>query len=208
MPSTTLSADALLAKFLARSTADAQRLAPLARQRPLGEAHLQRTTLPGHITASGFVVAQRTGRVLLIAHKRLGRLLQPGGHVEPGDASLGHAAAREVREETGVVVGDGQLIDIDIHTIPAGQRSLGGHEPEHDHYDFRFLFVVPDEGTLTPQDAEVHGCRWVPLDSSDALAALGERSIRNVRAGLARLGQPLGTIDSARAREHQRDLLQ
>jgi hypothetical protein len=48
----------------------------------------------------------------------------------------------------------------------------------------------------------------VALDSGEARAALGERSIRNVRAGLARLGQPLGTIDCDGARERQHDLLQ
>jgi 8-oxo-dGTP pyrophosphatase MutT (NUDIX family) len=177
------SVDAVFGSFLRDSPGDSARLDALVRQRPLNVTHLLRSTLPGHITASGFVVARRTGRVLLIAHKRLGRLLQPGGHVEGGDASLAHAAAREVLEETGVVVSEGRLVDIDIHTIPAGRGSAGVQEPEHDHYDFRFLFFVHDESTLTPQEAEVHGCQWVSLDSGECLAALGPRSVQRVRAG-------------------------
>jgi 8-oxo-dGTP pyrophosphatase MutT (NUDIX family) len=179
-------ADALLASYLLAHASEASRLGPLLAARPLAEAALQRTSFPGHITASAFVVAQSTGRVLLIAHKRLGRLLQPGGHVEASDEGLREAAAREAREETGVRVDAcaGVLVDIDVHTIPAGRGSSGMAEPAHDHYDFRFLFVVPNEAALLAQEAEVHGCMWVSLASAEALAALGERSVRAVRTGL------------------------
>ncbi|MDX1745166.1 MAG: NUDIX domain-containing protein, partial [Halobacteriales archaeon] len=52
-------------------------------------------------TASGFVVDGE--RVLLVDHARLGRWLQPGGHIEARETPV-EAAIREVREETGVVM--------------------------------------------------------------------------------------------------------
>ena len=60
--------------------------------------------VPGHFTASGFVVSPDGSSLLLIHHRRLDRWLQPGGHIDPEDASPIAAAAREVTEETGVSV--------------------------------------------------------------------------------------------------------
>jgi hypothetical protein len=47
----------------------------------------------GHLTASGFVVSPSHDQLLLIQHKKLQRLLQPGGHMEPTDASPLDAAS-------------------------------------------------------------------------------------------------------------------
>lgn len=172
--------DDLLSNYLATRPEDAARLNPLILQRPLSDPIFLRTTFPGHITASGFVVARETCRVLLIEHKRLGRLLQPGGHIESTDESLLHAAVREVREETSVDVlpylqQPAGLVDIDIHTIPAGRG-----EPQHDHYDFRFVFVLQAEHALKAELTEVHHCMWAHLASPAVRGALGERSTRRV----------------------------
>lgn len=115
--------------------------------------------VPGHFTASAFVVDASREHLLLIHHQKLGRWLQPGGHIEPSDADLLRAAEREASEETGVhrlePVGLG-LFDLDVHAIPAF-----GTAPAHFHFDLRFLFVAP-ETRLDPSD-EVEGARWVPL---------------------------------------------
>ncbi len=99
---------------------------------------------PGHITASAFVLCDTPGRVLLHHHRRLGRWLQLGGHVEPGDVNVESAALREAREESGLP--DLRLLfdapfDLDIHEIPAARG-----EPSHLHHDIRFLV-----GTRTPE---------------------------------------------------------
>ena len=57
---------------------------------------------PGHVTCTGLVLAPDGERLLLVHHRRLDRWLLPGGHVEPDDAAIWHAARREVTEETGV----------------------------------------------------------------------------------------------------------
>lgn len=135
-----------------------------------------RSTLEGHLTGSAFLLSADDAFAWLIWHEKLQRWLQPGGHLEPEDASPWHGALRELCEETGLsgadVDSDGSLFDVDVHTIPA--RS---DEPTHFHHDLRFLFrlqegVVPKTG------------RWVALTE---LAAFPEESLsrlaRKVLAG-------------------------
>jgi 8-oxo-dGTP pyrophosphatase MutT (NUDIX family) len=91
---------------------------------------------PGHITASGMVIAPDGERVLLVHHRRLDRWLLPGGHVEPADLTLPHAARREVIEETGALLdSSAALAGADVHGIPAK-----GREPYHLHHDLLFRF--------------------------------------------------------------------
>jgi 8-oxo-dGTP pyrophosphatase MutT (NUDIX family) len=93
-----------------------------------------------HFTASAYVVDESGERVCLVAHAKLGRLLQPGGHVEPTDLSLEAAALREAREETQLELrfhpDAPRPFDLDIHEIPARPG-----EPAHFHLDVRYLLV-------------------------------------------------------------------
>lgn len=93
---------------------------------------------PGHITASAIVWCPGSEQFLFVFHRRLGRWLQPGGHVEPTDVDPWHAARREAEEETGVDLApetERVLIGMDIHDIPPGP-----HEPAHQHFDLAFFF--------------------------------------------------------------------
>jgi 8-oxo-dGTP pyrophosphatase MutT (NUDIX family) len=98
-------------------------------------AVFERARLAGHYTGSAWLVSADGGRVLLTHHRKLGRWLQLGGHAD-GDADLAAVALREAREESGLaglelVPG---IFDIDRHAIPAR-----GQDPEHWHYDVRFV---------------------------------------------------------------------
>ncbi len=106
---------------------------------------------PGHVTASGFV---RNGdQVLLIHHDRLGRWMQPGGHIEPEDANVEAAARREIHEETGLAdLTSLGLLDVDVHLIPPGRG-----EPSHLHFDLRWGFEAV--GTPVAGDG-VSAARW------------------------------------------------
>ena len=114
---------------------------------------------PGHFTASGFVTSVNRDLLLLVFHERLGRWLQPGGHIEPEDVDLWVAVRREITEETGLrrlaAIGDGAF-DLDVHDIPAAQG-----EPAHRHYDVRFLFAA--EGDAFAGDG-IRDVAWVPID--------------------------------------------
>jgi 8-oxo-dGTP pyrophosphatase MutT (NUDIX family) len=113
---------------------------------------------PGHVTASALVLSDDGGAVLLVLHARLRRWLQPGGHLEPSDGSLVDAARREVREETGLVVGGTEpaLVGVDVHDIPAARG-----EPSHRHYDLMFGFVSPRH--LPAPGRGVLRAEWCPL---------------------------------------------
>ncbi|HEX9729979.1 MAG TPA: NUDIX domain-containing protein [Gemmatimonadales bacterium] len=119
---------------------------------------------PGHVTASGLVLAPDLARALLVLHPTLDRWLQPGGHIEPGDADILAAAQREVREETGVVPnGSGMLVGVDVHEIPVSDR-----EPAHLHHDLMFAFVAGRAGPLAGSE---HPWRWCPLDELEGSGA-------------------------------------
>jgi 8-oxo-dGTP pyrophosphatase MutT (NUDIX family) len=115
--------------------------------------------LPGHFTASSFVLSPNLDALLLIFHSKLRRWLQPGGHVDPRDTDMLAAARREATEETGIValqpLGAG-LFDVDIHTIPARNSS-----PQHEHFDLRY--VLRAESTEFSAGSDALAARWVPL---------------------------------------------
>jgi 8-oxo-dGTP pyrophosphatase MutT (NUDIX family) len=115
---------------------------------------------PTHITASAIVVGAR-GTVLHL-HKRLGRWMQPGGHVDPGETPP-NAARRETIEELGLTVehpaGGPRLIHVDVH-----EAALG-----HTHLDLRYLLIGPADDP-DPPPGESPEARWYDWDVAMAMA--------------------------------------
>jgi 8-oxo-dGTP pyrophosphatase MutT (NUDIX family) len=128
---------------------------------------------PVHVTGSAIVVGPRG--TVLHWHKRLGGWLQPGGHVDAGEAPW-QAALREAHEETGLPVrhpDDGpRLVHLDVH--PAGP---------HVHLDARYLLLSAD-AEPSPAAEESQQVRWFSFADAIALAdpALVD-GLRRVAAG-------------------------
>jgi 8-oxo-dGTP pyrophosphatase MutT (NUDIX family) len=97
--------------------------------------------------------------VLLTHHRKLNLWIQLGGHAD-GEADLLAAALREVNEESGlkrVRAVLAEIFDVDRHRIPARKT-----EPEHWHFDVRFLIEADATEPVVVSD-ESHDVAWVPL---------------------------------------------
>ncbi|MEU6611203.1 NUDIX hydrolase [Streptomyces shenzhenensis] len=110
------------------------------------------------------VVCVRAGAVLLIErgwppHK--GQFALPGGHVDPGETSR-TAAARELREETGVDVDPDDLTLIGVYDDP-------GRDPRGRYVTAAYLVTVP-AGTTARAGDDAAAVRWLPLDAPGRLA--------------------------------------
>jgi ADP-ribose pyrophosphatase YjhB (NUDIX family) len=167
--------ESLLQSFVADDEREeADRIAMLRLARELKQP-LSRDEPNAHFTASAFVVDERCESVCLVTHVKLGRLLQPGGHIEPADATLEAAALREAREETQLELqfhpAAPRPFDLDIHQIPERPG-----EPQHFHLDVRYLLI----GTGEP----CAGAAWY------AIGEAGDESVARLTAKAVRLGSP------------------
>jgi len=118
---------------------------------------------PTHVTGSAIVVGRRG--IVLHRHKRMGIWLQPGGHLEPGEAPW-QAARREAGEETGLDLrhpaAGPRLGHVDVHRAPLG----------HVHLDLRYLLLAAD-GDPEPAPGESPDVRWFTWPEARAIADPG-----------------------------------
>jgi 8-oxo-dGTP pyrophosphatase MutT (NUDIX family) len=125
-----------------------------------------------HVTGSAIVVSQRG--VLLHLHKRAGIWVQPGGHVDEGEAPW-EGAVRETLEETGLITthpdSGPTLLHVDVHDAPKG----------HVHLDLRYLLLSSGEDPSPPEGESPH-VEWVDWDDE----RLDRDSLRGVRLAATR----------------------
>jgi len=131
-----------------------------------------------HFTVSVYIFSkEEPDRVLLLFHKKHQKWMQPGGHIEQFENPL-EAAAREVREETG--------IDIEAYLQPARKLSndvlelqapaslqqqpipAQGDDPAHYHLDLGYVVKVP-HSIPTPANNESMMVNWFTLEQLDKL---------------------------------------
>lgn len=131
-----------------------------------------RKNFTGHFTASSFIICPKEKKILLLEHKSLNKLLQPGGHIEEYDKTPLDAALRELKEETGQnpdnftyiqVDPENYLIPfrVDSHPIPENSKK---HEGAHIHHDFGYLFVSDCIKEIKIDQNESNGFRWIDLE--------------------------------------------
>lgn len=130
--------------------------------------------VPGHVTASAFVVHPTENAVALLLHAKIGKWLQPGGHIEADDESVIAAALREVSEEVGVGAADQPwLCDVDVHVFPARSEV-----PQHLHHDVRVAFTADRPHLVVGDGAQK--VRWWPFDEALELEPSVARPVRKL----------------------------
>jgi 8-oxo-dGTP pyrophosphatase MutT (NUDIX family) len=121
-----------------------------------------------HLTASGLIDGPRG--IVLHRYKRTGAWLQPGGHLEAGEAPW-DAALRECCEETGLSL---QHAFVSPELIHVDARPLF----DHFHLDLRYAVRANDEDP-SPPPGESQAVRWFSWEE-----ALGVAN-QSLRAALA-----------------------
>lgn len=135
----------------------------------------ERSLLIGHVTASALLINKEGTHCLLMHHAKLNQWFQLGGHCD-GDSDVARVALREAQEESGInniTLAMPGIFDIDIHTIPANSK-----EPEHDHYDIRFLLKVTSDENII-QNSESKELRWI-ANADSQMPSCNESVVRMV----------------------------
>lgn len=142
-------------------------------------AHIH--TIPGQhdITASAYVVRDDFDepRILLHMHRKLHRLLQPGGHVELHEHCWG-SIAHELEEEAGYSLSElsvlqpklrvAHITEAILHPQPLFINTHSFPGIDHFHTDSAYLFLAHDAPRMLPADGESADLRW--LSKEDILA--------------------------------------
>jgi 8-oxo-dGTP diphosphatase len=139
------------------------------------------------VLASGVLVWDEDGRLLMVKTHNRSTLILPGGLVEPGEspAVAGH---REVLEEVGLNVSVGRLLAVQ-------HLEAEGEKPSSVQFVFDSKPVV-GLPVLTLQQDEIADALW--LDPAEAVARHGAGGQARLRAALsAHLGGPVAFLDSA-----------
>jgi len=131
------------------------------------DSPFSRDQFPGHLTGSCFLLDPSHGKILLLHHKKLEKWLQMGGHCD-GECEMAQVALREAEEESGckdlsLLLFD--IIDLDIHLIPERKN-----EPEHFHYDVRYLGICHSPEKIQLAEEESNDLAWFPFDKAFQMA--------------------------------------
>ena len=131
---------------------------------------------PTHQVGVGAVVTDRAGRLLLVQEAvgpAQGRWKLPTGLCE-SDEDIGAAAAREVREETGLEVRPAEVLAV--------RHSHGFHRGVSDVFFCVRCEVIDEGAVLTPQAGEIARVAWRPVADAHDAATPAWRRIYQIAA--------------------------
>ncbi len=145
--------------------------------------HIHTGTGQHDITVSAWIVRYDgdVPKVLVHMHRKMGKLMQIGGHVEVDETpwqTLGH----ELPEESGYKLSDLQILqplaevpkvaDAVIHPVPVLSNTHRVTE-NHYHSDYCYAFVAKDLPVRTPDEGESQDLRWLTIDELQQTVADG-----------------------------------
>lgn len=167
--------DKVLKAYLERFPEDTKNLNMLSQRLADGDDMQNDRTLPGHATASAWVLSPDKSKILLVHHNFLQVWIQPGGHMDSGDENPLVAARREAHEETKVHIAkympllpNNPLVPFHLGTHPIPERPER-HMPGHFHHDFCYAFLAADEEVAGEMN-ELSKLGWYAFDSEEAAA--------------------------------------
>ena len=141
--------------------------------------------MKGHLTASGFIYSKSTNKFLVLYHNDLKYYYCSGGHCEKIQETPLDTVYQEIKEETSIedlkLCGSVLPFDIDIHNIPYNIRV---NIPSHNHFDFRYLFVIDKECDVTLDLSELSDYKWVGIDELGMYSNYG-RTIKKLKEVLS-----------------------
>ncbi|MBO8186357.1 NUDIX hydrolase [Streptomyces spirodelae] len=168
-----------LATYLERYPEEVEQLSEPLRLLGQGRNFASRRSFTVHVTVGALLVRDDT-EILLIEHLAYGITLQPGGHLEPTDATLIDAIVRELTEETGIDPSQVFPVSPTLAYIEYGKAPARPEkdEPEHYHLDIGYSFTTAGAEIGRIQESEVTGVGWYPLDLAERL--VGPRIARAI----------------------------
>lgn len=116
-----------------------------------------------HFCVSCYVYDESTQKFLMVKHKKLGKWVQPGGHIEQNEDPE-EACVREVWEETGISIklkGERFIREEDYIRPLALQRNE--ITSEHIHIDFVYLANAVGNCNIIPNLEENEAVEWFTL---------------------------------------------
>ena len=136
------------------------------------------------MTVSGYIVRVDgvEPKCLVHMHRKMGKLMQIGGHIEL-DATPWQSMAEELREESGYTLGElkvaqytaDRIVEVGCisHPVPfaVNTHSVGN---DHFHSDFSYGFVADDSAANQAADGESADLRWMTLSELDTAVEGGE----------------------------------
>lgn len=105
-------------------------------------------------------------------HRKLGVLMQIGGHIEI-DETPWQAVAHELTEESGYTAADLDVLQPSrarqvrgavVHPVPCLVNTHTAGPAPHYHSDLCYVFVAQDAPSQAPSDGESSDMRWMTID--------------------------------------------
>ena len=150
-----------------------------------------------HFTATGLVFNEN-GQILMLLHKKLGKWLPPGGHVDENEIPC-TAVVREVLEETGIkvqVLSSARLLGFSEETaaeLPLPLRIIlcdVEGTGQHNHIDLLYLCRAINTD-ISPQETEVDGIGWFSPEDAMKLDTF-EDVIKSIELAVSLYGSLYG----------------
>lgn len=132
-------------------------------------------TGPGEhdMTTSAYIVRMQDDEPLVLVHmhKKFGKLMQAGGHIELTETPWA-TIAHELMEETGYVLGELSVLQPTAHRVFVENAVVhptpflvNTHKISDDHYhtDLCYAFVAQSEPSALPDEGESQDLRWLTM---------------------------------------------